>query len=120
MDVQIRFWNSSTNTAVTRYLDSKFLLRPNATNLVDVLDSAVSCLDSHKMIHLSMDGPNTNWAVFNMIQTKRKEEEKSPLINIQSCGLHIVAGALQTGITSTGWELEKVKACRNKRSSFYL
>ena len=108
MDVQIRFWDEETSSVTTRYFDSQFLSRPNALNLVNAINAAVIDLDKSKMIHLSMDGPNTNWAVFKEIQKKRKQEEKSPLLNLQSCGLHNVSGALQTGFSSTNWELEKV------------
>ena len=33
MDVNIRFFNNTINMVVTRYIDSKFLERPNADNL---------------------------------------------------------------------------------------
>ena len=61
-----------------------------------------------KMIHLSMDAPNTNWAVFEKIQQNHQMKERVSLVNFQSCGLHKVSGALQTGITSTNWNLDKV------------
>lgn len=60
MDVQVRFWDNASNLAATRYLDSQFLHRPNAINLVKALDAALTELNVSLMIHLSMDGPNTN------------------------------------------------------------
>ena len=55
-----------------------------------------------------MDGPTTNWAVLTKIQEERKEEEIPQLENIGSCGLHVIAGALQTGVSKTPWNLKKV------------
>ena len=81
---------------------------PNTTNLVKALDDTLEDLDLLRMIHLSMDGPNTNWAVLSMIQNNRQEKERALLVNLQSCGLHVVSGALQTGVSKTNWNLEKV------------
>ena len=60
------------------------------------------------MIHLSMDGPNKNEVVFEKIQQNHQMKERTSLVNVQSCGLHTVSGVLQTGITSTNWNLEQV------------
>ena len=60
------------------------------------------------MLQLSMDGPNTNWKVFELLFSYRNEKEWSNLLNLGSCGLHIVHGAFQTGIKATNWEVEEV------------
>lgn len=108
MDIQIRFWNNSSNLACTRYLDSQYLHRPNADNLVKALNDSLVNLDTTRMIHLSMDGPNTNWKVLKSIQNSRQENEQASLVNLQSCGLHVVSGALQNGVNSCNWNLDKV------------
>lgn len=49
-----------------------------------------------------MDGPNVNWKFLRLF----KEQEKiSQLIEIGSCGLHIIHGALQTGHKEAGWKI---------------
>ena len=108
MDIQIRYWDETSNLACTRYFDSEFMYRPNANNLFDALNNGLKDFHLNRMIHLSMDGPNTNWLVLNLFQKDRHEKERAPLVNLQSCGLHVVSGALQTGIKSTNWDLEKV------------
>ena len=60
MDVIIRFLNAIAEKIEVHYLDSKFLKRPNAINLLNKLLEAMKSLPlSKKLIQLSMDGPNT-------------------------------------------------------------
>ena len=49
------------------------------------------------MIQLSMDGPATNWSVFEKMSDQRKNDEIPCLENIGSCELHTVSNALQSG-----------------------
>ena len=60
------------------------------------------------MVQLSMDGPNTNWEVFDLLNRQREEERWSTLLNLGSCELHVVHGGFQTGVKATDWEIEKV------------
>ena len=90
------------------YLDSKFLLRPNAKNLKCELVASITGLDMAKFLQLLMDGPNTNWNVLNLVSNHLVENGYKNLIEIGSCSLHTVHGAFQTGATKTGWELNKV------------
>ena len=60
------------------------------------------------MIQLSIDGPNINWKVFDLLKSHREEDESSPLLNLGSCSLHIVHGAFQTGNKTTDWWIDKV------------
>ena len=71
MVVQIQYWNNALGLAWTRYFDSQYMLRPNANNLVEALENSLINLNMARMIHLSMDGPNTYWAVFEKIQQNR-------------------------------------------------
>ena len=49
-----------------------------------------------------MDGPNVNWKFYTDLTKERNSEE---LLNIGSCGLHIVHGGLQKGVNESGWKL---------------
>ena len=108
MDVVIRFWDEINCMVKTRYLNSQFLKRPNAENLLSELLAAIKALPEEKMIQLSMYGPTTNWKVLTLIQNHREEKEWPSIINIGSCGLHIVHGAFQTGASKSGWEIDKI------------
>ena len=60
------------------------------------------------MLQLSMDGPNTNWKVFELLFSYRNEKEWSNLLNLGSFGVHSVHGTFRTDIKTTNWEVEKV------------
>ena len=104
MDIIVRFWDDDEGMVKTRYLDSKFLKRPNCQNLLEKLLDGISFLPLCRMLQLSMDGPNVNWSVFKMLVEHSSEHDFGTLINIGNCGLHIVHGAFQTGVQSTGSE----------------
>ena len=70
-------------------------------------------LDQSKMNHLSMDGPNTNWAVLKLLDAKRSYLEFPELAKAGSCSLHIVCGCLKTAFEKSTWNLGKIiKAMR--------
>ena len=52
-----------------------------------------------------MDGPNVNWSLFTKMASYRELNDYPGLLNMGSCGLHVVHGALQTGHKKTGWDL---------------
>ena len=111
MDVNLRCWNDEKNIAETFYLDSKFLLRPNAENLKCELVASITGLDMAKFLEFLMDGPNTNWNVVDLVSNHFVEKGYKNLIEIGSCLLHTVHGAFQIGATKTGWELKSLKQC---------
>ena len=55
-----------------------------------------------------MDGPSTNWNLLQLLQEDRKEKECPTIINIDSCGLHVLHGAYKVGIEAAGWDVGKV------------
>ena len=52
-----------------------------------------------------MDGPNVNWKFYTNLTKKRNSEKLPQLLNIVSCGLHIVHGGLQKSANESGWKL---------------
>ena len=107
LEVQIRFWDKETIQVQICYFDSRFFKRPNADNILSKLLSSTSSLPKKNMLVLSMDGPNTNWSVFEKLNAHR-ENELPQILEIGSCGLHVIHGAFQTGVKATGWELDGV------------
>ena len=55
-----------------------------------------------------MDGPNTNWKLFEQFNTAREVNHDPCLADIGSCSLHIVSGSLNAGVTETSWEIDKL------------
>ena len=109
IDVQIRFWNDEKACSETRYLVSKFFLRPNADALQSQILDAITPLDVRRMNMLGMDGANTNWSVLEKMTVCREKDELPALVTIGSCGLHVVHGVFETGFKATDyWNLHGI------------
>ena len=108
MHVNIRYWNVHKNMAETPFFTSRLILIPNAENLKDELFISIEPLEKSKFLHLSMDGPFTNWLFLDLVDGVLEDGGSSKTINIGSCSLHILHGAFGTGIQSTGWMLGKL------------
>lgn len=50
------------------------------------------------IIQVSMDGPNVNWKFFGKLKKKIDNDYGTSLINIGSCGLHIVHNIFKRGM----------------------
>ena len=59
-----------------------------------------------------MDGHRTNWTLYNLLCNERVKEENPTLINIGSCGHHIIHVAFKNGVQATNWNISKLlKVC---------
>ncbi len=112
MDIHIRFWDEQLNQVKTRYLTSEFMGHATAAIVMEHFVKSVfesdlfkKDLNIHDMIQLSMDGPNVNWKFFGDLQDQMKEDHKVGLLNLGSCGLHIVHNSFRTGMSATGWDV---------------
>ena len=108
MDVNIRFFDNTTNMAVTRYLDSKFLERPNADNLFTCIRESTSGLLESKFLQLSMDGPSVIWVVLDKLDDLLVENGYTKTVHIGSYAQHTVHGSFQTVIANTRWDIGKI------------
>ena len=106
LDVQFRFWDKETIQVQIRYLDSRFFQPTSADNIVAELPNSTASLPEKKMLVFSMDGPNTNGSVLEKLKAHRDKNELLQILEIRSCGLHIVHGVFQTGVKATEWELD--------------
>ena len=64
MDMHVRYWDTSKNVVVSRYLTSTFMNRATANDIVEKFSSALREVPCEKMLQVSMDGPNVNWKFF--------------------------------------------------------
>jgi len=64
-----------------------------------------------------MDEPSTNWKFFDSFCSDRARADSGlpHLINVGSCGLHVVHGAFKYGVTAIGWKLDSLL-----RSRYYM
>ena len=108
MDTCVRYWGNEKGLVKTNYLDTRFLMRPNANNLHDKLYAALGDILEQKMLQLSLDRPKMNWRVLGLLNSFRREKEWNDLLNIGSCGLHAIHGAFKTGVKATKWDIEQI------------
>jgi hypothetical protein len=76
-----------------------------ANDLIEHLVRAVGDLPFGKLVQISMDGPNVNlsfWTKFNDIIMA---EHSKKLLNIGTCGLHVLHNSFKLGAESSKWEL---------------
>ena len=106
MDFIIRYWDGNTNKVAVRYLGSEFLGHATAVDLSTHFKQGISRLDPKRLLQVSMDGPNVNWKFYTDLTKERNSEELPQLLNIGSCGLHIIHGGLQKGVNESGWKLD--------------
>ena len=106
MDIGICFWSIEEKQVKVRYLDSQFLGHATSGDLLENFNKSLVELDLSKIIQISMDGLSVNWCFYDEVIKNRKEMELHQLINIGSCGLHIIHGSFKTGIEVTHWNIK--------------
>ena len=109
MDVFVRFWDGPKVN--TRYYTSKFLGHAVAETLQDELYECCVSLGLGGIHQLSMDGPNVNWKAFDLLSTQIEQGTRRNLLNVGSCGLHIMHNSFRAGITETEWDVEHTLNC---------
>lgn len=95
LDCHIRIWDGDHITS--RYYSSDFLGHATSDILFEKINSKCLELGSKNLVQLSMDGPNVNWKVFEMMFEHLKQEGNVNLLNVGSCGLHVMHNAFSTG-----------------------
>ena len=96
------------NKVGSRYYSSEVLGKTAAVNLLDSFIKCLSKLDKSKLIQVSSDGPNVNLAFLKLLNEKRKDEELCKLIDIGTCGLHVLHGSFKHGEEKSEWKLKKL------------
>ena len=76
--------------------------------MLQEFQQALKDLCESSVLQVLMDDPSVNWALYDELGKHNEREELPSLINIGSCGLHIVHGALKTCVTATEWNLKGI------------
>ena len=105
MDFIIRYWDGTTNKVAVRYLGSELLGHVTAVDLLTHFKQGISRLNPKRLLQMSMDGPNVKCKFYTYLTKERNSEKLPQLLNIGSCGIHIVHGGLQKGANESGWKL---------------
>ncbi|CAM1297534.1 Uncharacterised protein g1835 [Pycnogonum litorale] len=105
MDLHIRFWKGTE--VVTRYFGSQFLGHATAEDMLTHFSEGIleGCLKVKDMLQVSMDGPNVNWKFLELLKTKLQNDFNSSVLNVGSCGLHVVHNSFKAGSAATGWNI---------------
>lgn len=104
LDLHVRIWDCGT--VQTRYLGSEFFGQATARDVVDKLSGVLTDMGLHNLVQVSMDGPNVNWKIFDLLQNESLASINRSLLNIGSCGLHIMHNAFRRGAKATGWDVD--------------
>ncbi|KAJ8364756.1 hypothetical protein SKAU_G00135870 [Synaphobranchus kaupii] len=104
LDVHIRFWED--DRVQSRYIGSQFLGHGNADDLLHHIKECVAKLNMRQLLSISMDGPNVNLKLADLLQMEHAELYGAHLVNVGSCGLHTLHNAVKAGFTM--WQLDKL------------
>ncbi|XP_065306041.1 uncharacterized protein [Dermacentor albipictus] len=104
MDVLVRYCDLADATVKTRYLTSCFLGHTCSEDLTLAFKKATEDI-KHKILQVSMDGPNVNFKFLRSVKEALNGHDSRQILEIGSCGLHVVHGAFKTGHAATGWNL---------------
>ena len=109
MDFSIRYWDMDTQQVCSQYFASKFLGHAKANDLLQCFRDVTAKLKPQKILQISMDGPNVNHKFYKdlLVEREASELDLPCLIDLGTCGLHVVHGALRKGFE---------KNCSEKKS----
>ncbi|XP_041376341.1 uncharacterized protein LOC121388878 [Gigantopelta aegis] len=106
LDIYVRFCDKDTRKVTTRYFDSAFIGHATANYMIVHFTELTKKLKLGNMIQLSMDGPNINWSFYDKLSAELKSVNTAPsLINIGSCGLHVIHGGFKSACDSVDWDI---------------
>ena len=79
----------------------------DAVGCLEKLKEVMGDLDyEQKLLQVSMDGPNVNWKLLRLLEEERNSSPAPKLLNLGSCGLHVLLGAYGHGQKQSEWELD--------------
>ncbi|CAL4099874.1 unnamed protein product [Meganyctiphanes norvegica] len=104
LDFHIRYWHG--NEVVTRYLQSEFLGRATAIDLLACFKKLDQDFSLKNMIQISMDGPNVNLLTHKKVNKDPSfDQYEHFLLDIGTCGLHKVHNAMKDASKSVDWKI---------------
>ena len=94
MDILFRIWDH--DKVSSQYFKSVFIGHGTAVDLNEIMETHVhSDLGYSDIIQISMEGPNVNWALYHKTEQTLADKYDRKLLDIGSCGLHIVHNAFK-------------------------
>ena len=111
LDAHVLYFDEFERKVQRSYVGSTFMGHGHSDLCLKKLQEALHDLNiTDNLVQVSMDGPNVNWKLLSLLSEERKNENPScpDMLNIGSCGIHVLHGAYGTGQNSTCWELDKL------------
>ena len=104
LDFHIRSWDH--DRVVSRYFGSSFMGHASADDLMEKFEETCSSIGFNNLLQVSMDGPNVNWKLHRLLEEQINRQTGKSLLNVGSCGVHILHNAFRIGSTANGWDIE--------------
>jgi hypothetical protein len=78
--------------------------------LLSKFKEGISGLPVWKILQVSIDGLDVNWAFFRQLQDNflSIDPEATDLLELGCCGLHVIHGAFQAGHTKATWNVNQI------------
>ena len=92
----------------TRYTGPEFMGRSTADEILETFQNGISRVDASKVMQVLSDGPNVNRAFLKKYASVREGKELNPLVDLGTCGLHVVHGSMKAGAKASEQELQKL------------
>ena len=108
MNICVRLWDLNRNKVAARYFSSAILGHTTAKNLYDGFTTVLNNDILPKMLLVSVDGPSVNWKFFDALFDDFEEKFEGTLLEMASCGLHVVHGAFKNGHKNPVWNINSV------------
>ncbi len=83
--------------------------RARAIDLFEKFKEALKGLPLQKILQISMDGPNVNWAFIKLLKTELWNIPGFPqFLETGCCGIHVAHGAFLTGHSKASWKVPNI------------
>ena len=113
----VRYFDETESKIKVRFCDAQFFFQGTLLDLQKQFNKTVKELDPNKQLQIGMDGPNVDLKFLKFIQQDQKENEKHQLIDIGSCGLHIMNDAFKIGAEKPDWRMKKILPQQEEKTS---
>ena len=108
MDLLIHYWDNDRDRVCSYYMGSEFMGRSTADDVLETFQNGTSEVNKSKVMLVSYDGPNVYLAFLKKYASVREEKELDPIMDLGTCGLHLVHGSVKVGAKASEWELQKL------------
>ena len=108
INLYVRYWDVACSQVKMRYFGSSFMGHGTYTDILQHFDEVTKDLNPAHLCQISMDRPNVNVEFYRKFAQERKDENYHSLMDIGSCGLHVISKNLGTGVDDSQWGIKRL------------